>query len=78
MGCVLFGFVSTLLALAVTPVVRTAAVRSGVIDAPGNGRIHQGHVPRLGGAVVAVLVAIGSYLGLRRLGHRLLPGQQSE
>jgi UDP-GlcNAc:undecaprenyl-phosphate GlcNAc-1-phosphate transferase len=43
-------------ALFFTPLVRSLALRFGVLDQPGGRKVHQGSVPRLGGA--AVLLAI--------------------
>jgi UDP-GlcNAc:undecaprenyl-phosphate GlcNAc-1-phosphate transferase len=48
-------------ALGVTPLVRAIATRLGVVDRPGERRLHDAPVPRLGG--IAVLVAgLGAFL----------------
>jgi UDP-GlcNAc:undecaprenyl-phosphate GlcNAc-1-phosphate transferase len=45
------------LALVFTPLVRTVALRFGVVDHGGGRRVHSGRVPRLGG--IALLLAAG-------------------
>ena len=59
MTYLLLGAMSAVLAVVVTPAVRTLAARFGAVDAPGGRRIHQGHVPRLGGVAV-LLAGLGS------------------
>lgn len=46
--------VSLVVAAVLTPLVRSAARRAGVVDAPGGRRIHTGAVPRLGGIAVVL------------------------
>lgn len=45
---------SLVVAAIVTPVVRAAARRAGVVDAPGGRRVHDRVIPRLGGVAVVV------------------------
>ena len=59
-------------AVAVTPLVRRAANRLGVIDAPSARKIHANPVPLLGGlaiylGVIVSLLSWGSSLMCRRL-----------
>jgi UDP-GlcNAc:undecaprenyl-phosphate/decaprenyl-phosphate GlcNAc-1-phosphate transferase len=54
---------ASLVALALTPIVRAWARRAGVVDAPGGRRVHREVTPRLGGVAVmagffAALVAL--------------------
>ncbi len=54
----LIGFVlAVVLAAALVPLVRRAALRAGAIDRPEDRRLHSGTVPRLGGVVVLAAVA---------------------
>lgn len=62
------GFVSALLALALTPPVRNLAWRFGLVDQPDQQRkIHVAPIPRVGGVVIfaSVLCAYGLLLAVR-------------
>ncbi len=59
---VAFFAASLLLSLALTPAVRLAAIRLGIIDRPGGRKIHYTDVPRLGGVAVA-FSAVFPFLG---------------
>ena len=52
----------TLLALVLTPLVSTASVALGLVDAPGGRKVHSSRIPRLGGVAVsaAAALALGS------------------
>jgi len=50
---------SGLLSIFITPVVRVAAVRLGVVDLPGARKIHSQAVPRMGGLAVAWAAVFG-------------------
>lgn len=52
-------FLTTLL---LTPVVRAAAVRLGVVDAPGELKIHTTAIPRLGGVAMACGFAVATVI----------------
>lgn len=54
--------VALVVALAVTPLVRRAAVHAELLDEPGGRKIHRRAIPRLGGA--AMLIAFGSAVGI--------------
>src|SRR5205823_5252804 len=49
---------SALLSLALTPLVRRAALKLGVLDLPDQRKVHTTPVPRLGGVAVAAALAI--------------------
>ncbi len=51
--------ISAVLSLLLTPVVRRLATRLGVVDAPGERKVHLHPVPRLGGVGVAASAALG-------------------
>jgi UDP-GlcNAc:undecaprenyl-phosphate GlcNAc-1-phosphate transferase len=54
--------VALVVGLMVTPVVRTAAHRAGLLDQPGGRKIHRVPVPRLGGVGMAIAfgIAVGA------------------
>jgi UDP-GlcNAc:undecaprenyl-phosphate GlcNAc-1-phosphate transferase len=62
------------LALVLTPIARTIAIRLGAVDAPGPRRIHGRPVARLGGvallAAFAATLALAAAVGTRPLGDR--------
>lgn len=64
MSPLLAGIVAFLAAVLVTPLVRSAARRWGVLDRPNERSSHTGVVPRAGG--VAILVAVGLALAVAR------------
>ena len=51
---ILIGLTAFLIALAITPRVISLASRLGVLDRPGNGKIHTRSVPRWGGLAVVI------------------------
>jgi UDP-GlcNAc:undecaprenyl-phosphate GlcNAc-1-phosphate transferase len=58
------GIVSCILSLILTPIVRNASLRLGLVDQPDQSRkFHIAPVPRLGGVAI-VLAVIGSYAAL--------------
>jgi starvation-inducible DNA-binding protein len=61
---VLAGIVALVVAVLVTPLVRSAARRWGFLDRPNERSSHTGIVPRAGG--VAILVAVGLVLAVAR------------
>jgi UDP-GlcNAc:undecaprenyl-phosphate/decaprenyl-phosphate GlcNAc-1-phosphate transferase len=70
----LFFGAAFLLALILTPVVRTLSIHFGFLDAPGKRKVHKEDIPRLGG--VAVFIAMGIPFGVILLsGH--FRGQQA-
>lgn len=65
----LLGLVSAAVALVLTPIVARGALALGLVDAPGDRKVHARSVPRLGGLAVlpaAVLAMI--------LAHGVMPG----
>jgi UDP-GlcNAc:undecaprenyl-phosphate GlcNAc-1-phosphate transferase len=58
-------------AAAITPLVRTVATRLGVVDRPGERRLHDAPVPRLGGVAI-LAAALGAFLVAPLLGVPLL------
>jgi UDP-GlcNAc:undecaprenyl-phosphate GlcNAc-1-phosphate transferase len=58
----LLALTSAALSLALTPVVRRASRLLGLVDAPGNRKVHTRSVPRLGG--VAIVLAAGLAIAL--------------
>lgn len=58
----LLGLTSLVLTLLLTPVIGRASVRLGLVDAPGERKVHTQSVPRLGG--LAVCLASGAALAL--------------
>lgn len=59
MSYLYYFFITALLSLAITPVVKRVATRLGLVDVPGAARkIHVRPMPRFGGAAVFVSVAI--------------------
>lgn len=55
-------------ALAVTPVARTVGARLGIVSRPGGRHVHEGAVPRIGGA--ALFAGFLAALAVRWLGER--------
>jgi hypothetical protein len=54
--------------LGITPLVRTAGIRWGIVSHPGGRHVHSGVVPRIGGLAMFAGVAAGlltQYLGER-------------
>lgn len=77
------GLVATALAisLGMTPLARRLGFALGAVDRPGGRRVHQGHVPRIGGvAIVAgVLGALAvQWLGETHLGWESVVGRAGE
>lgn len=69
-------FVSFGLSLAVTPIIRAAAVRAGLLDTPFESRkVHAHPVPRLGGLAIAAgfYAALAMALSSGPLGDHLMP-----
>lgn len=62
--------VAVVVTLVLTPLVRTMAVRFGVVDMPGVRKVHTRAVPRLGG--VAILGGIAGAVVLQLVGETML------
>lgn len=71
MTYVLLGLAATVLALAITPGVRAVAARVGAVDTPGGRRVHQGHIPRMGG-VALLLAGLGALMAVQLAGMAVL------
>jgi len=62
--------VAAVVTLLLTPVVRKVSLRFGLVDSPGERKVHTREVPRLGG--VALLAGFASSAGLYALGETYL------
>src|SRR5205809_3007731 len=60
---------SFLLALVLTPLVRTLCHRFGLVDLPGDRKVHQHPIPRSGGIAIALSYA-GAYAILLLVGFK--------
>ena len=58
----LLGLSSALLALLLTPVVGRGSTRLGLVDAPGERKVHDHSVPRMGGVAVVLAAVLGLFL----------------
>ncbi|MDX2150567.1 MAG: MraY family glycosyltransferase [Bryobacteraceae bacterium] len=59
------GFVSFVMSLILTPIVRDAFLKRGLVDKPDNVRkLHQAAVPRIGGIAIMVSYALSFVIGL--------------
>jgi UDP-GlcNAc:undecaprenyl-phosphate GlcNAc-1-phosphate transferase len=54
----LVGLTSAVLALALTPVIGRGSTRLGLVDAPGDRKVHTHSVPRLGGVALVLAAAL--------------------
>ena len=67
-------FVSGVIALIVTPLVRTLVSRRGIVDAPNHRRVNTSPVPRGGGtAVVIAFLIVGGGLTVFRSEMGVMP-----
>ena len=57
----LIGITALLFAIVATPIARRIALRTGVVDAPSQRKIHSAPVPLLGGAAI-YLACVGALL----------------
>ena len=58
-----------------TPLVRLMALRLGALDRPGERKVHQEPIPRLGGVAVilSVLIGLAVAVGLGQLSEIFIP-----
>lgn len=64
--------IALVLSLLLTPLVRTAALRWNLVDAPGARKVHQNPIPRIGGIAVAAAY-LGSYLAIAAIVSHVRP-----
>ncbi len=68
---------ATVLAAALTPVVRTVANALGAVDAPGERRMHTAAIPRMGGLAIVLAYVVAMFISFRS-GSLEVPSRTSE